>query len=147
MSDETYNVVIEYTEAAGGWAGNRYWTSLKNESDLEAWQSDLGDGQKVIAHGITGKQAENMTADVPVECLVAAAFEECTIDGVVEPMMLKMQLANTAFAAGDAASRKGIPSKLASMQYGLAVINHINTKIADIGERHRILEGINSDSF
>jgi hypothetical protein len=146
MSEDKY-LVIEYTDAAGGWAGNRYITGFSGEERLESLKEDLGERQKVIAHDVTMDEAQLIVSDVHVDCLVAAAFEECTIEGVVEPMMLKMQLQTNAFAAGENARMKGIPAGYASVQYGLAVVHHINTKIADIGERHRILEGINSDSF
>jgi len=146
MSNDKY-LVIEYTAAARGYAGNRYITSFRGEGRLETLKEDLGERQKVIAHDVTMDEAQLIVSDVHVDCLVAAAFEKCTIDGVVEPMMLKMQLQTNAFAAGENARMKGIPAGYASVQYELAVVNHINTKITEMEERLRILEGINTDSF
>lgn len=141
MSDDKY-VVIEYTDAAGGWAGNRYITGSRGLS-LDSLNEELGERQKVIAYDVEMPEAQRLVSAVPVECLVAAAFEECTIEGKVDPFMLSMQLQTNAFAAGESARQSGVPSRLASLQYGMAVINHIRENIEDPEEKMTLLDAIN----
>jgi len=145
MSNDKY-VVIEYTQAAGDWAGNRYITSMGNEN-LDLLKERLGERQKVVAHDVSMDEAQRITSQVPVECIVAAAFEESKIDGKIEPMMLQMQLANTAFLVGHNAQMRGIPSQLASLAYFNAVLNYVDNKIPDLEEKRKVMVGFNSTPF
>ena len=90
---ERYNVVFEYTEASGGRAGIRTWTSF---SSKEAFQkSPRRDTKKVIAEGVSDDEAKRLCAETPITSRINAAFAEATRpDGSISPIMLEIELAN-----------------------------------------------------
>lgn len=96
---DTYNVVFEYTQAAGGYCGNRYWVSYKSKEDYEASKASLeskkvNDNTIVIASGVEDCQAISLTSQTPEVSRVTAAIEEaCYLEGgKMDSNMLEFRL-------------------------------------------------------
>ncbi len=144
MSNDRY-LVIEYTEASGGWAGNRYITGLGDES-LDSLRERLGDRERVIAHDISMDEAQRLTAEVPIECKVASAFEEATVGGELQPFMLNMGLQNIAMAVGHDAMLLGKSTRVAQLQYAAAISAKVD-EIEDPLKRIEVMRALAGDSF
>ena len=94
-----YNVVLQYTDQAGGYEGVRYWTSFKSKAKfIESYPKGLNKLQKVIAEGVTQDKAIELSSQTPVACERAACLEEATnpTTGKVNPKILEMKIATVA---------------------------------------------------
>lgn len=94
----SFNVVYEYTQAAGGYAGTRFSTSYTNEADCRASKHDPR--MKAIATGVTDKEALNLTSLTPEICRFTSAIEEACYadDGKVDTNILDHHLFMAQFA-------------------------------------------------
>lgn len=94
-----YNVVFEHTQKTGGYAGNRFWTSYRDEADFQARNKQDNDSFKVIAQGVTEEEALNLTSLTPEICRLTAAIEEfCSEDGSINTDTVRFELPQKAFA-------------------------------------------------
>jgi len=97
-------VVYEYTEKAGGLAGNRYMTAYIETNFRETFDSEDGittrDGkERVVAKGIEEKAAYELCTQVPALArLNGARHLAKRSDGTINPTALKMQTANVLLA-------------------------------------------------
>ncbi len=73
----SYNVVLEYRAATGGFEGVRTWTSFLSKKEFEQWLDDsVLEKQKVLAEGVTREKAIEICDKTPIECRYAAAAQE-----------------------------------------------------------------------
>jgi len=82
MADNSYNVVYEYTEAAGGYKGVIFWTCYESkevfQKKLAAEPEDVRKKAKVIAEGVSDTEAVRLTRTTPLECRVTSKIQDCT---------------------------------------------------------------------
>lgn len=97
VPERGYNVVFEYTAAAGGYAGCRTITSFSSKKEFENnYSSGRRVREKVVAEGITDEEAQKIASDVPLESDLAACLQEASVGEKVNLNLLAMHLANVA---------------------------------------------------
>ena len=74
-----YNVVIEQTQEAGGYAGTRTWTSFRTENEFKEMLVN-DPTTAVIAEGVTDEEARWLTSHTPessrIKAAIAASFQQ-----------------------------------------------------------------------
>jgi hypothetical protein len=101
MTNETFNVVFQYTREAGGYEGVITWTSFKNEADFNDWYTpDIERRERVIARGVTQEKAIELVRQTPAACDLASCVEEATDPetGELNPEIFQMRLTTVALA-------------------------------------------------
>jgi len=106
-----YNVVIEYTAAAGGYAGNRFWTSYKNQDAFKRAKVEEDPRHRVIAVGVSNEKAIELTAMTPESSRLGAALQELEPALGLAPKKFKkiarFHLQNAAFAIASDRQMRG----------------------------------------
>jgi hypothetical protein len=98
MSNE-YNVVFEHTQKTEGFAGIRFYTAYQDEAEFLKHNDPLDDIFKVVARGITEKEAQNLTSLTPEICRLTAAVEEIYSNGgEINAETLQFHLSRFSFA-------------------------------------------------
>jgi len=80
--DARYNVVFEYTEKAGGYAGVKFWTSYpsKEEFHNEHLPEIEAKGlMKVVAEGVTREEAMEEHSKTPLDAHIRACIDEAML--------------------------------------------------------------------
>lgn len=116
-----YNVVFEYTEAAGSYAGVRTITAFKNKDDFDRWLNDpensVLEREKVVAQGVTEDEATKLVDATSVESYAAACIAAATDSaGVIHLTALKCELTNVAMARAESGES---PDELLNIATGL----------------------------
>jgi hypothetical protein len=93
-----FNVVYQYTPAAGGYEGIRTSRQFPSEEDFaQAEQSTL---ETVIASGISEEEVDELVAKTPLKSYIGAALVESKgEDGKPDPFLLEMELGTKFYAA------------------------------------------------
>jgi len=90
------NVVLAYTDKAGGYAGVRTWSHFPSKDELEKFLEEQQGKQSVVKEGVTQDEAVRLTRQTPMLSYVGAALEEA-VDGEgffhAELFQMKMQTA------------------------------------------------------
>jgi len=97
LMSELYNVVFEYTAAAGAYKGVRTWASFMGEDAFDKFpKRDL---EMVLAQGVTEECAIEMVGDTPIKAYVGAALVESKgEDGLLNRDVLHMELGTKLYA-------------------------------------------------
>lgn len=92
--DDGINVVFEYTEAAGGYAGVRTWTNFASQAELDKFLAEVGETKKRVLHtGVTQEQAVMLTKQTPTLSYIGSALEEAVDqNGVFHPEVFQMKM-------------------------------------------------------
>ena len=85
-------MVLEYTDKAGGMAGNRYRTHLGSREEYDEWVKDLGPHLKVVDHGVTDEEALALIDEIPLETRMNAGIEAATKGGELNEMVLARKI-------------------------------------------------------
>ena len=76
-SPSRYQVVLQYTKVAGGYAGVRTRTSFASKAEFDTWW--LGNvNQKIVEEDVTDERAIALCQQTPLESLVGAAISDAT---------------------------------------------------------------------
>jgi hypothetical protein len=107
---EDYIVVFEYTEAAKGYEGIRTWTPYPSKAEFDAEFAERGklEGtekifgeQRVVAEGVSEKDAVSCVQKTPLRSYLKAAIEEATgSDGEIDYDVAKMRMQSVLIARG-----------------------------------------------
>jgi len=88
-----YNVVFQYTDEAGGYAGARFIRTYADKSELENYMKDSEEPVTVYAQGVSQREAERLCSEVDPAVFIKSAFHEATgEDGEFDPVIAEMHL-------------------------------------------------------
>jgi len=89
-----YNVVFEYTEKAGGFAGVRIRTSYASKEEFERLSATDDTLLTVIDEGISDQEAQWLTSETREVCRVKAAIEEAFQSGEFNAKLFQVYFHN-----------------------------------------------------
>jgi hypothetical protein len=110
-----YNVVFRYTKAAGGYEGVRYIIGFSSKEDFDKWLTpDARVNQEVVEEGVSGKRAQELVNETPIECYIASAIEDAKMqDGSISFPILEMKLDTIIFCMPE--EKRGEAQMLANL--------------------------------
>jgi hypothetical protein len=94
-ADSMYNVVFQYTPAAGAYEGiRRAWSYLsKEEFDKTARPFLAEKGQEVVEEGISNDRVTELCAQTPFTAYLRVVYRDATLpDGTVDSKILERGL-------------------------------------------------------
>ncbi|MFA5953035.1 MAG: hypothetical protein WC812_00415 [Candidatus Pacearchaeota archaeon] len=80
MVEERYEVVFEYTEKAGAYAGNRFRVSYRDKNNFLEMHNPKNEKLKVIAENISDEESLRLCEEVPLQNMINSAVKNSIDD-------------------------------------------------------------------